>query len=242
MYTLQDYPLLVKEWHSARNGVVHPVHVSYGSGVRFWWRCAADATHEWRATANARTAGKSGCPFCAGRKASPTNNLRAVAPWLAAEWHPEKNGTRGPDEVVAGTTRPAWWKCPHGDDHEWMAAPHDRLQSKGGCPFCLGKRVSRDNSLATCAPELAREWHPTKNGRRTPEDTVVGSSYAAWWRCPADPAHEWRATVDNRHRAGTHCPACWRASGRRLPTLATQPRTSEGTFGYSARTPRPCRW
>jgi hypothetical protein len=205
-YRIADYPHLAAEWHPDRNGVVLPADVSYGSGVRCWWRCAVDATHEWRATANSRTAGKSGCPFCAGRKPSATNNLRAVAPHLAAEWHDEKNGARRPEDVVAGSTRPVWWRCPRGEDHQWMAAPHDRLQSKGNCPFCLGRRVSRQNNLAARDPELARQWHPTKNGERTPVDLVVGSNAPAWWQCAR--GHEWRATLDNRHRARSGCPRC----------------------------------
>jgi hypothetical protein len=242
-YWIKDYPLLAREWHPTRNGVVHPGEVTYGSGVRFWWRCSADLTHEWRATPNGRTAGKSGCPFCAGRKPSATNNLGAVAPHLAAEWHAVKNGTRRPEQVVAGTTRPVWWQCPRGDDHEWLASPHDRLQSKGNCPFCLGRRVSRQNCLAACAPELAREWHPTKNGERTPADTVVGSSGSVWWQCTR--GHDWRATVDNRYRAGSGCPVCAR-SGTRAATKGPRPpqEHTEGTasrsMGYHSTPPAPC--
>ena len=205
-YRILDYPRLAAEWHPDRNGVVLPADVSYGSGVRFWWRCAADASHEWRATANSRTAGKSGCPYCAGRKASATNNLAAVAPHLAGEWHPTGNGVRRPAEVVAGSTRPVWWRCALGVDHEWMASPHDRLQSKGKCPFCVGRRVSRENTLAARDPELAREWHPTKNGERTPVNLTVAANVPAWWQCAR--GHEWRTRLDNRHRARSGCPQC----------------------------------
>lgn len=55
-------------------------------------------------------------------------------------------------------------------------------------------------------PELAKEWHPTKNGDRTPKNTGIGSSYKAWWFYPYDDPKtgkhfdfEWQARVDNRH-------------------------------------------
>ena len=32
-------------------------------------------------------------------------------------------------------------------------------------------------------PELAAEWHPTKNGELVPEDISYGSGRKLWWRC-----------------------------------------------------------
>lgn len=36
-----------------------------------------------------------------------------------------------------------------------------------------------DNSLAILFPQLAKEWHPTKNGLLTPDDVIAGSSKKA---------------------------------------------------------------
>jgi len=51
---------------------------------------------------------------------------------------------------------------------------HNR--SKGiGCPYCANKKVCKDNCLQTTNPELAKEWHPTKNGKLTPSAVTAGS-------------------------------------------------------------------
>lgn len=62
-------------------------------------------------------------------------------------------------------------------------------------------------------PELAREWHPTKNGAHTPDQTLRGSNHQIWWRCQKVPEHEWQARVAARIRLSSGCPFC---SGRRL--------------------------
>ena len=113
-------------------------------------------------------------------------------PDLATEWHPTKNGDLTPDTVVAGSNKKAWWKCPEGPDHEWEASLDHRTKSKGtGCPCCSGYKVSVTNSLATLYPELAAEWHQTKNGDLTPDTVVAGSHEKFWWKCPKGQDHEW---------------------------------------------------
>jgi Probable Zinc-ribbon domain len=206
---ISRYPELVSQWHTVKNAELKPGDVSYGSGRKVWWKCSKGPDHEWQASPNNRTAGR-GCPFCAGRMPSVTNNLAHLHPALAAQWHPTKNGTTTPDQIVAGSARRAWWQCPQSRAHEWQAAPHDRIAGKGGCPFCLGLSVRPGASLEGRSPELAAEWHPSKNGRLTPREVTPTSTRVVWWRCARDAAHEWRASVFQR-TSGSGCPECGRS-------------------------------
>jgi hypothetical protein len=68
------------------------------------------------------------------------------------------------------------------------------------------------NDLATVNPELAKEWHPTKNGDLTPDMVNVDSNRKVWWQLPYDDPKtgehfdfEWEATVANRNK-GMGCP------------------------------------
>jgi putative zinc ribbon protein/hemerythrin HHE cation binding domain-containing protein len=211
-YWVSSWPELVAEWHPTRNGGTGPWEVSHGSGRKVWWKCSHGPDHEWRASPNNRTAGGTGCPFCAGRRVSVTNNLATLRPDLAKQWHPKRNGELGPEDVVAGSTRPFWWKCAVAPDHEWRVSPHDRLSLTGGCPFCLDLRVCSTNSLAATRPLIAAEWHSTKNLRLTPHDVVEGSAHRVWWRCSRLSEHEWCASVSNRTVRASGCPFC---AGRR---------------------------
>jgi len=134
-------------------------------------------------------------------------NLLETYPGIAAEWHLTKNGELTPDQVVAGSNKRFWWQCPQGPDHEWEAKLSNRTSTnKTGCPCCAGQKVSVTNSLATQFPDIAAEWHPTKNGELTPDQVVAGSGKIFWWQCPQGPDHEWPATLVGRTREGAGCP------------------------------------
>ena len=62
------------------------------------------------------------------------------------------------------------------------------------------------NCLATKNPELAFEWHPTKNGDLTPFDVTPGSDKKVWWIC--EKGHEWQAVIASRNHNGRYCPYC----------------------------------
>ena len=112
-------------------------------------------------------------------------------PKLAAQWHPSKNGMLGPEDVTAGTKKTVWWFLPYDDpetgkhyDFEWKAEINNR-NNGAGCPYLSGKAVWIGfNDLATNNPKLAREWHPTKNGKLTPKDVTVSSDKKVWWYLP----------------------------------------------------------
>src|SRR5258707_766283 len=89
-------------------------------------------------------------------------------PKLAAEWHPTKNGSITPDQVVAGSSRKVWWQCSKGPDHEWQARLSSRTKGGNGCPYCASRKVVDSNSFASLFPEIIAQWHPTKNGVLTP--------------------------------------------------------------------------
>jgi hypothetical protein len=75
-----------------------------------------------------------------GDQAQSKQSLAVTHPDLAAQWHPTKNGDLTPFDVVAGTGKKIWWKCPNGSDHEWKASGNSRVRPVG-CPFCAGHRV-----------------------------------------------------------------------------------------------------
>ena len=140
---------------------------------------------------------------------SADNNLKFLFPKIAAEWHPTKNGDLKPEDFKPGSHKKVWWQCPKGEDHEWEAVIGSRSHGFG-CPFCAGKKASKSNNLLVLNPELASEWHPTKNKDLKPEDFTLYSHKKVWWQCPRNDDHEWETTIANRSR-GRGCPFC---SGR----------------------------
>lgn len=201
------HPALAEEWDREKNGDLTPERVGAGYGKKVWWRC--EKGHSWQAAVHTRAEKSAGCPVCANRKAAPgENDLTTLYPRLAAQWHPTKNGTLAPEDVTPGSSRTVWWQCEQG--HAWRAKVLQRVRGASECPYCCGQRVLAGfNDLASLAPQVAAQWHPTLNGDLTPEMVTAGSSRRVWWICHE--GHVWRACVANRALPGyknTGCPIC----------------------------------
>ena len=192
-------PELAKQWHPAKNMELTPSDVTTGSAKKVWWQC--EKGHEWEATISNRGNGK-GCPFCSGNRVCVDNCLQTLNPELAKQWHPIKNGDLTPSDVTTGSNKNVWWLCEKG--HEWEISVSSRTNGNG-CPFCSGKRVCLDNCLQTLNLELAKQWHPTKNGDLTPYNVTEGSNIKVWWLC--EKGHEWKTAISHRSN-GTGCPFC----------------------------------
>ena len=204
-------PELLYEWHPTKNGSLTPNDISYGSAIKVWWRCKDG--HEYESTPNHRSRGR-GCPQCARIQSAITKRKNIVAkrgslaeknPELAREWHPTKNGTLTPYDISVNSPERVWWQCFKDNRHEWDA-PINSRNSGVGCPICSGHRlVVGINDLATIRPDLAAQWHPTKNGDLKPTDIIAGTEKSVWWQC--EKGHEWQARINNRIN-GNNCPVC----------------------------------
>jgi hypothetical protein len=214
------YPDLARQWHESANGDLTPHVVAPGSHRKIWWRCPEGADHIWQASINSRTRG-GGCPFCVNARVSMTNCLATKFPSIAAEWHPSRNGALTATDVRPAWKEKVWWLCRVSPEHEWQATPYYRTHYwRTGCPYCPRKPATAAESLATRHPDLAAEWHPTRNGRLSPDDVHPASHFQAWWRCVRDPRHVWNASVANRAR-GAGCSICANRKFDATNSLAT---------------------
>jgi hypothetical protein len=198
-------PELLAEWDTERNAGLDPRAVAAGSHRPVWWRCPVAPDHRWQAAPKTRVKGN-GCPFCRGYRASSTNNLAALHPDLADQWHP-RNAPLTSSDVTVGSAKKVWWRCALCRDHEWQATVAERVRGRG-CPACAGVQLSVTNRLDAVRPDLLASWHPTRNGDLRPDQLTVGSGQRVWWRCDAGPDHEWQAPVANRTSGDRGCPAC----------------------------------
>ena len=194
-------PELAKEWHPTKNGDLKPCDMTCGSKKKIWWQCKRG--HEWQCGIVSRRSGN-GCPICSGHQVLVGyNDLRTVNSELVKEWHPTKNGNLKPEMFTKASSVKVWWQCSKG--HEWEARIFSRVNGNG-CPICAGKKVLIGyNDLKTVNPELAKQWHPVKNGDLTSQMVTAHSGKTVWWKC--DKGHEWQAVIADRSN-GIGCPEC----------------------------------
>lgn len=204
------FPNLALAWHPSLNQHITPALVTPGSNKKVWWLCSKSKQHVWKTAIGARCRGKgTGCPYCSNRKADQSNNLSTHKPNLASEWHPTLNGNLTPHQVTFSSGRKVWWLCTKG--HAWQDSIYYRTKYPS-CPSCTHRRVNPEYNLAFCYPDVAKEFHPTKNGLQTPEQFMPRTNTRLWWLCVK--GHEWQAAISARTSGGTQCPYCFSQTSR----------------------------
>lgn len=153
--------------------------------------------------------------------APPLNqSLAAKKPEIAAEWAYDLNAPLSPEHFRSKSNKNVSWRCPKG--HIWKTSINNRVGQNTGCPVCPGKStriVTDENNFAKVFPELAREWHPIKNGNLRPKDIRPKSNQKIWWQCSK--GHEWPARVNSRAK-GSGCPYCYGRFATKENNLASK--------------------
>lgn len=137
------------------------------------------------------------------RKFCKELSLAFLDPNLSKEWDYKKNLPLSPKDVFAHSRFRAYWNC--SKCGEKYLSPIDRRSNGHGCPYCSGRKVSKQNCLAAVNPHLKKEWHPTKN-KLTPHDVTEHSVKKIYWLCRKC-GQTWIATP-NRRSNGIGCPYC----------------------------------
>lgn len=196
-------PLLASEFNVELNDTLKVSSLKPNSNVKVWWLCSRK--HAFEATVSNRYHLGTGCPFCSGRYALPGfNDLLTLDPEIAAYWHPTKNGELHPSGVTRTANRKIWWLCEFG--HETFNDLRTKVATRGSCSSCTGKVLNSGvNDIATKRPDLAAQWHPTKNGDLTPSDFTPNSNKKVWWLCGE--GHIWAKDCNGRAQ-GRGCPYC----------------------------------
>lgn len=222
-------PGLAKEWHP--NNPITAQDVLSNSHFKALWQCQKRKCHTWFATVKLRSSGKTGCPHC---HLESFYNLKKN-PAVFKYFDLEKNKDINPSHL--GRRKAVWWRCDVASDHVWYRPFHDNLKFQ--CPFCRGLKLSVTNSLKALFPNLAKEFHPSRNGKLTAATVTSRSIKMCWWKCSKNPRHIWQSTIHNRTQLGNGCPKCW---AERRPAAFRELRAKQREARLKRRLAPPPRW
>ena len=122
-----------------------------------------------------------------------TVSILITHPIAAKMWHPTKNPDYDIEDITFGSEKMVWWFYPYDDpktgkhfDFEWEQQVCSLVKTEI-CPFLQNKRLWKGyNDLETLYPEIAAEWHPTKNKGLAPSDVFSKAGKKVWWYLPYD--------------------------------------------------------
>ncbi len=168
-------------------------------------------------------------------------------PNLMLDWSPSLNPDIDPKVIGAGSHKEVTWVC-HKCGRQWNATINRRALLGTGCSCDAMERktkslqrslVEKKGSLAQNRPDIAKQWHPTKNGNLTPNDITCGTEYKAWWI--DEEGNEWQSSVAVRCRSdiSTGVPASKLIVGKN--DLATLNPRLASEWNYKRNNPlKPC--
>ena len=124
---------------------------------------------------------------------------------LLLDWAYDLNSDLDPTQITYGSRIKAFWRC-HKCGRVWEARISNRVRGNGCTCDAMDRKskalretlVQRDGSLADLCPEIAKQWHPTLNGDKTPKDFTLKSTYKAWWI--NDEGVVWQASIASRYK------------------------------------------
>lgn len=201
---LKVRPELWIEWDFDKNDELgfDIYEMTKGSKKKSWWYC--DIYKDRYPQIIQLKSNGAACLICNGRYLCKNSSLGAVNPLMASEWHPTLNGNLTPYDVTYRSVKSkVWWLCPDcGSSYDMTISNRHHGQN---CSFCRGYRANDTNSLASLRPDIASQWHPTKNSK-SPNNYTLGSGEIVWWQC--EKGHEWETSIAGRVTKNTHCPIC----------------------------------
>lgn len=195
------FPGIAREWNYDLNENTPDTFLPFSNQVAYWDCSKCKSTYD--KMINERTGGGENCPYCAGKRVNKTNCLSTTHPRLALVWDFGKNGDLTPSDVTRGSHDKVWWICEQ--NHSYPASVYSRVGGRG-CPLCYElygrykpKKAKRQNSLVVKKPEIAKQWHPTKNGDISPSEVGAYAREEYWWVC--ENGHEWQKSPNSRRSA-----------------------------------------
>ena len=199
------YPEVAAEWHPSLNGEKRPEQFLPASNIKVWWKCSK-CGYEYEASITNRVTKGTGCKNCAGQVLHPgVNDLETLYPEIAQEWDYGNNNGLKPSEVCPKLNKNYAWIDPLG--HRWITTPSSRTAGRG-CPYCSGNKVLEGfNDLVTTHPDVAAEWHPTKNGDLLPTQVSKGYKFKVWFLCPVC-GNDYDSLISNKINGFGKCPFC----------------------------------
>lgn len=201
------HPELLDYWDSTLNPDIEQNSISPHLKKKIVWKCNKNSNHTWIRTPIRMITGTGRCPHCVEEMKRENNSYLIDSHPEIAQQFSFKNDFPL-QHVLKNSNQKFIWKCKQG--HEWEATVQARTSRNSKCPFCSNKRVVKGvNDFATLYPEIAKEWHPSKNSKR-PYEIKSKSHFKAVWKC-VKCNHEWKTAVYHRTGNDSGCPQC---SGR----------------------------
>jgi len=112
-------------------------------------------------------------------------------------WDNKKNNGLSPFDISPFSHKKYHWICEKTKKHSFLSSAANISRGRG-CPYHSSppRKIGHGNDLQSVNPKLAKEWHPLKNKRLSPDQFRPGSNRSVFWICKKE--HEQKISIRMR--------------------------------------------
>lgn len=168
----------------------NPSKIIDTSTKRISFRCPDYEDHIFTSSPNDMCNGRK-CPYCIGRSVKAGfNDLATTHPLIASRV--SSSSSVKPSEVTSGSNTKLTFECDNG--HTYTSSAKNASLGHG-CPFCSGRKLSREKSIQNTHPDIAARFSP--ESRYSPEEVSIGSHKRVMLVCKDDDSHVYEISCYN---------------------------------------------
>jgi len=181
--------------------------ISCKSNKKMWFKCPRDLHESEQHYMYAVTLDKKAKIIC-----SKCNSIAQVVidkfgeQYLRNHWH--KSNIMNPWDIANGHSRlKILIQCTNKDYHVYEQTP----QSFGrgiGCPYCNGKKVHPNDSLAVLYPDIVNRWSDKND--KSPYEYTVQSNKKVWLKCPEGKHDDYLQALNAAYKYQYGCYECYK--------------------------------
>lgn len=180
--------------------------IGFRSNLKYWFKCPRDL-HESElhkiCIVTTNNTQKLLCKKCHSLAQVVIDKFGENYLW--ERWH--NSNECSPWDVSYGNSRSKYvFQCTEKEYHIYPQTP----QSFGrgvGCPYCNGKMVHPNDSLAAHNPDIINRWSDKND--KSPYEYMLKSNKSVWLKCPLGKHDDYQQTLNNAFQYNYRCPECY---------------------------------
>lgn len=180
-------------------------NVSYKSNLKWWFKCPRGIHDSEKHTLSSVTSNINVKLLC-----NKCNSIAQVVidkfgeEYLWSHWH--KSNTMNPWDVAYGHSRlKINIQCTEKDYHIYKQTPQSFCRGIG-CPYCNGKKVHQNDSLAVLNPNVFDIW--SDKNENSPYEYTLKSNKKVWFKCNCGKHDDYIRSLNNAFQYNYKCPEC----------------------------------
>ena len=179
--------------------------VSHKSNKKFWFKCHRGLHESEQHTLCVVTKDskvKMGCNKCNSIAQVIIDNFGEDYLW--SHWH--KSNEKSPWDISYGHSRlKVHIQCTEKNYHIYPQTPQSFCRGIG-CPYCNGKMIHPNDSLAVLNPDVLDIWSDKND--KSPYEYTLKSNKNVWFKCKYGKHEDYNRSLNNAFQYDYECPEC----------------------------------